>query len=121
MLAVQANINLTSVKSFACISSSLAALEMSLRPTRTEKFQPMNRTMTTTDTRTIADSADALWAAHGGFRDIFDLAGAAISALENGNLESTRDILIALAYRADQGCDAAEFACSVLEGDPIFA
>ena len=65
--------------------------------------------MTTTKT-TTANATAALWAAHGGFRDIFDLAGAAINALENGSVESAKAILITLVYRADLEGDAADLA-----------
>jgi len=65
---------------------------------------------------TMTKSSAGLWAAQGGFRDIFDLASAAISAIERGDNESAHTILVTLAYRADAEGDAADMAFMTMEG-----
>lgn len=64
---------------------------------------------------TMTESSAGLWAAQGGFRDIFDLASAAISAIERGDNESAHTILVTLAYRADAEGDAADTAFMTME------
>jgi hypothetical protein len=57
-----------------------------------------------------ANPSTALQAANGGFRDLFDLAHAAINALENGSVVAAQSILLAMAHRADQEGNAADLA-----------